>query len=191
MPLRCPVAEAGNIAEFKKLLTVGGLADLGPGSRPGVLPPAKLNEALDNLLNRPVASAGSRELLRALVLLWHDALEPAHVIAQNLENADGSFVHGIVHRREPDFMNAAYWFRRAGRHGSFPGIARRVGGLLETRNAGSLAGKLIPEGSWNPFVFINLCEEAPRRAPEDSQTQLLREIQAIEFEVLLEHFLNS
>ena len=39
----------------------------------------------------------------------------AHIIAQEIDTAHGALVHAYLHRREGDKMNAAYWYRRAGR----------------------------------------------------------------------------
>jgi len=53
----------------------------------------------------------------ALVALWHDARgdwERAHQVAQDIEDATGSWVHAYLHRKEGDEGNAAYWYRRAG-----------------------------------------------------------------------------
>jgi hypothetical protein len=41
--------------------------------------------------------------------------EAAHGIAQNVEGADGAWVHAWLHRIEGDLANAGYWYRRAGR----------------------------------------------------------------------------
>ena len=53
-----------------------------------------------------------------LLALWWDAQgnwERAHEIAQEIESADGSWVHAYLHRKEGDEGNAGYWYRRAGR----------------------------------------------------------------------------
>lgn len=44
--------------------------------------------------------------------LWHDFLEEAHKIAQEIERPEGSWLHAIVHRREGDFSNSKYWYAR-------------------------------------------------------------------------------
>ena len=55
---------------------------------------------------------------RALVALWHDAKgdwEQAHQVAQDIEDATGSWVHAYLHRKEGDESNAGYWYRKAGK----------------------------------------------------------------------------
>lgn len=52
----------------------------------------------------------------ALQALWYDAKgnwQEAHRLAQEEENAAGSWVHAYLHRVEGDTANAAYWYRRA------------------------------------------------------------------------------
>jgi hypothetical protein len=177
------------VAGLRKLFTAGGLPELGPGPRQGVLPPDQLEESLKTLLSKAELSRTNSDLVRALVLLWHDRLDGAHAIAQGIENADGSFVHGIVHRREPEYSNARYWFRLVGSHGAFPQIADEVSRLLESSRSSGLAKELIPKNQWDPFVFIDLCANAAGKSPTDAQVKLLREIQGIESEALLEHLL--
>ena len=188
MDLVCGMAGKADLQEFKKLLADGGLPELGPGPRAGVLPEAKLNNRLNELLADANLSAQSRELVTGLILLWHDHMDEAHNIAQGIENADGSFLHGIVHRREPDYGNAAYWFRRVGAHPAFPALAERVGKLAEMN---SIKSELMPGGKWDAFAFIHLCEKAARMTDSDAQVKLLRAVQGIESEVLLEYFLRD
>lgn len=53
-----------------------------------------------------------------LASLWRDAKgdwDGAHRLAQDVEGADGAWVHAYLHRKEGDAGNAAYWYRRAER----------------------------------------------------------------------------
>ena len=54
--------------------------------------------------------------LRSALDLVAGQLDRSHTISQNLPSAEGSFLHGIMHRREGDYSNAKYWFRRVGTH---------------------------------------------------------------------------
>lgn len=59
-----------------------------------------------------------RLLSGPLLALWWDAhgeWAKAHEVAQDVETADGAWVHAYLHRKEGDAGNAAYWYRRAGR----------------------------------------------------------------------------
>ncbi|MEK7780001.1 MAG: hypothetical protein AAB370_00700 [Verrucomicrobiota bacterium] len=176
------------IAEIKELLVTDEPAGLGPKSRAGVLSESVLNAKLNSLFSEARLSPPQQELIRSVLLLWHDHLAASHNISQSIENADGSFVHAIMHRREPDYWNAKYWWRRVGAHPAFPEIARRVGELLKQSGAGELATKLLPGGKWDACAFVDACEVA---ADASEREALLREIQRIECEVLLECFMSG
>ncbi len=52
----------------------------------------------------------------SLQAMWYDGKgdwEKAHIIAQDLHNIEGSWVHAYLHRKEGDQGNAAYWYHRA------------------------------------------------------------------------------
>jgi hypothetical protein len=56
------------------------------------------------------------DLSPAVVALWHDAKgdwDAAHRVAQDIDDADGAWVHAYLHRKECDTGNAAYWYHRA------------------------------------------------------------------------------
>ena len=78
---------------------------------------------------RPVREPGFFPLIRALLLYRFDALEEAHRIVQNDSSGPGSYLHGMIHRREGDLDNARYWFRRTGRLGFFADL-HRAGGRI-------------------------------------------------------------
>ena len=65
------------------------------------------------------------DAIKSGLLLWNDALDESHNISQGLENQTGSYWHGIMHRREPDYSNAKYWFGRVGTHPFFRHSANR------------------------------------------------------------------
>jgi len=54
--------------------------------------------------------------LKAGLWLYVDELDRSHQVSQGIDDSTGSFWHGIMHRREGDFSNSHYWFRRAGFH---------------------------------------------------------------------------
>lgn len=73
-------------------------------------------------------------------------LERSHSFSQELPCRDGSFWHGIMHRREGDFGNAKYWFRKVGNHPVFEQLADLTGGTYE-----------------DPFDFVDACSSAVRK----------------------------
>lgn len=177
--------------EIKQLLVPGGLPELGPGPRAGVLSEKALGQAIKPAIEKSGLPATSRELIRGLLLLWHDHLDAAHGIGQGIESADGSFLHGIVHRREPDFSNAAYWFRRVRGHASYPVIAKRVTDLLTTSDEHPLLAGIVPQGQWDPIAFIRCCERVEVKPATHPQVDVLRKVQGVEFEVLLGHWMGA
>src|SRR5436853_6670148 len=90
----------------QSLLATAQVPELGPGPRTGVDSQSALERKLKDIIVNSSIQAKNQELIRALVFLWHDYLESAHAIAQDILNADGAFVHAIVHRREPDYSNS-------------------------------------------------------------------------------------
>ena len=173
-------------AELHLLLTQPGPAALGPDSRPGTLTQGDLNRAIEDLFRRHKKPAKS-ELIRSLLLLWHDHLDASHVISQGIENPDGSLVHGIMHRREPDYWNSKYWFRRVGQHPCFVDLAKRVEPLLASDD--KLAAQLLPRGVWDPFAFVDAVEDSARKPATAPRHRLLRALQQAETEAALDYFL--
>jgi hypothetical protein len=113
--------------------------------------------------------------VRSLLLLTAGDLEQAHILVQEASNADGTYIHGLVHRTEGDFDNARYWFRRTAVHPAAAEIYRR---------AAVNSSRVASATTWDP-VWVTDWVEASKRAGADEE---LRAVLTIETEVLLEHF---
>ena len=176
---------------LKKFKTAIEMADpplLGPQRRAGALSIPELEQRIVTFFSTAHIPASRQSLLRSAALLWHDHLDASHEISQSIETRDGSWLHGIMHRREPDYGNAKYWFRRVGEHPAFPTLAERVSALLHDDN-GNLASRLNRNGEWQSFAFIDECERAESANIADLSAAL-RRVQAVEFDVLLEQILS-
>ncbi|MEO5804091.1 MAG: hypothetical protein ABIR24_11240, partial [Verrucomicrobiota bacterium] len=108
------------LQKILSLLQADELASLGPETRANREPLQILENKLRRAFSETKFSESSQTLIRSLVLLWHDYLDESHSISQEIHSSDGSFLHGIMHRREPDYGNAKYWFHRVGGHSSYP-----------------------------------------------------------------------
>ncbi|MBI1841167.1 MAG: hypothetical protein HYR88_09985 [Verrucomicrobia bacterium] len=168
--------------EWVALIRRPGLAALGPGPRAGVWTPSEIQELVARHLPRRDVS----DAIHALALLWNDRHDEAHSIVQNMEqDADGSLVHAILHRREPDYGNAAYWFRRVGEHPSFRRLAALAGPLLSR----GLAEELLPGGRWSALGFCGACERVVRVSGKaEANAGLLPQIQSLETEAVFDDF---
>ena len=167
---------------FLKAIDTGDLPALGPEQRASAKPIAALGQAVDAL----GLSSSTANLARSAALLWHDHLDASHDISQDLPSADGSFLHGIMHRREPDYPNAKYWFRRAGDHPCYPALAGQVAAYLGVTGNEALAKRLVPGGQWDPFAFVDAVEAAMQNG---QHVDALQNVQRLEFESLAASFL--
>jgi hypothetical protein len=164
-----------------ELIREARLAPLGPGT-----PNAGARDALATLTDEmvtaphPVADPEMAAACRAGLWLYHDFLDEAHTISQGIETPAGSYWHGLVHRREPDYSNAAYWFRRVGTHPIFEPLAKSAREL-----AASCSLAIPAADAWNPFWFIDYCEAcAPGHEPGEHFARL---VQKREWELLFEY----
>ncbi|MEE2948346.1 MAG: hypothetical protein VX392_08505 [Verrucomicrobiota bacterium] len=169
-------------AAFLRAIDTGDLPALGSEQRASARPIAALGQAVDALGLSP----STANLARSAALLWHDYLDESHTVSQDIGSADGSFLHGIMHRREPDYPNAKYWFRRTGDHPCYSSLASQVEAYLGVTGDEALAKRLVPSAQWDPFEFVDAVESAMHTG---QHVDALQNVQRLEFESLAASFL--
>jgi hypothetical protein len=191
------VTQGGSI----RAMLMPGDSDTGLASKPPALSPHEPGRArfwLQDAIEAfdpaaclgPLRSRADAVALRAGLLLWHDFLDRSHQQSQSIEGKGvhraGDYWHAIMHRREQDFGNAKYWFRRVGPHPVFDSLASRVMRIAKDADGpvADLANQLAPGNRWDAFAFVDLCEQ-DERSPEPARNLFLRRVQADEMLLLL------
>ena len=152
-------------------------------------PNADARGDLDRLSNggavKDAADRDADACCRAALWLWHDFLDESHAISQSVETPDGGLWHGVMHRREGDFSNAKYWFRRAGDHAAYPALAAEVQQAIRDEPADLRVFALTKDG-WDPYAMVDLCETAHRSGDADLVRVAVAAQQA-EWRVMFDH----
>jgi hypothetical protein len=169
---------------FADLFADKRLPELGPGS-PNRAAQSRLQAlSIERAFTRPIRDVNMARCCLAGIWLYHDFLDESHTLSQEIDTTSGSYWHGLMHRREPDYSNAKYWFHRVGAHPVFTRLVE-IGGKAAANESHPSAGFLRPQKAWDAFAFIDLCEAAARgRSP---CAMLCREIQARELETLFDY----
>ncbi len=111
-----------------------------------------LREADDGVLagEKILADAAMFSLVKGGLFYALDALPEAHAIFQEANDDVAAYWHGMLHRREGDFDNARYWFRRAGVQPFFSEAHRAASARSDT---------MARQSNWDPYLFTGQCEQ--------------------------------
>jgi hypothetical protein len=187
-----------------RLLAVAEPNQLGPGE-PQMAARELLNALTPATVVAPRAVADRDLALACCAALWLrlDFLDESHEISQSIDTPEGSFWHGVMHRREPDFMNARYWFRRVGRHKVYGPLAEAARQLVADEmlaaehpergqrkgiptSKGARLGKevhfLSDQREWDAVRFVDLCELAIDSSPP--LYSFCKRVQQLEWEMM-------
>jgi hypothetical protein len=162
-----------------ELLRLAPLAPLGPGT-PNHEVRGRLEILDDSAFGGPVADRRMADACRAGLWLAFSYLDESHAISQGLNTAEGSYWHALMHRREPDHSNAAYWLRRVGAHPVHEPLQQAAAELAAS--AAPQAGFLTRQARWDAFAFNDLCEANHKETAPCHD--LCRQVQRVEWEQL-------
>ena len=115
-------------------------------------------------------------IVRGGLLYALDDLDGCNQFLQNTANDLVGYWLGMKHRREADFDNARYWFRRTGKLPFFDTLHSR---------ASEISTDAAKQFSWDPYLFTGACEQ--HRFGDDSEVRDLVRLQRAEFDVVFDY----
>ena len=161
---------------------------LGPGPRHEILPIPEIENRMRTLQSGGFPPAKDQAaLIFCVALIWNDHWTQAHELAQDIHTPDGSLLHAILHRREPDYWNSKYWLRRVGNHPALAHISKAFTDTFTTPPAGASNMAWFQGGRFDPLEFVDACERVSSQ-PDSNEVHLLEKAQAVELRTLLRFF---
>jgi hypothetical protein len=131
-----------------------------------------------------VTDRAMADACRAALWLRFDFMDESHEISQEIHTPTGSFWHAILHRREPDWSNAKYWFQRVGQHAIADDLARAASVVAREAALDAKSQWLIAGGQWDPLRFVDLCQDAHHAG--GTLAELCRRVQMVEWRLLFD-----
>lgn len=170
--------------EVVELIQNAPLCPLGPGKPDRSAFERLASIDVNSLSDKPVKDHEmARACISGLWLLWN-YLDESHTVSQDLPSSTGSFWHGIMHRREPDYGNGKYWFRRTGNHPAMEVLADKANSLASEAKLDSHT-QFLAEQHWDPMAMVDACEAVARG--KCANEELLRKVAHAEWETLFEY----
>jgi hypothetical protein len=158
--------------------------ELGPGEARQVQRPRLASLSPKALFApREVVDREMAECCLAGLWLWQGFLDESHRISQSIASPSGSYWHGIMHRREPDFGNAKYWFRQVGAHPIHDSLLHRAQGIRRPDRNPSVEN-FIGQKAWDARAFVDLCQEA---IEQGRAVGWCSQVASLEWQLLFDH----
>ena len=175
--------ESTNDQEFIDILNELNSRDLS-------LLPGSIDKSMNQKINQLQLSEFSHKAkacIKAGLLEWNDDIHASHDICQDIYSKTGSYWHGIMHRREPDYGNAKYWYYKFPGYPTFDDLRAFALNLDDAGNQEIISFKQSIELEWQAFDFIDLCSKAER----SKDHELIKFCEAIQKEEIILLLIDS
>ena len=180
-----------NNAAFWSAIGTAEPPSLGPGPRQNRLNVNDLRTRLTPFRGTGNGECNQGSLLEAAALLYHDHHDLAHDLVQDLACQEGVLIHAILHRREPDYWNAKYWFRRVTDHPIYRSLTLRLRAIEPCPASEQWMPELLLADSFDPIGMVDACEKVEGTEEGLPAVAFLRDVQQLEFECLVQHLLAN
>jgi hypothetical protein len=136
-----------------------------------------------------------KDLILAALWLLEGDLDQSHRYSQKWENSNGNYWHAIMHRREGDYGNAKYWYRRVEKHPVAEQLRERLREQKELADAlGELnlssKNKSSSSGAWLAS-WVDLNQKAIEERLPHQKKIAVSELAWLEWQLLLAHCLTD
>lgn len=114
-------------------------------------------------------------LTEAALWLLIGELDRSHEVSQTDNSTEGSFWHGIMHRREGDYWNSKYWFRKVAGHKVLRDLADLISKRLETALKDELPFSAMCQAQTVADAYVDAVEDLAGQGKDqlpDHRTQL-------------------
>jgi hypothetical protein len=175
---------AGYGPEIRALLSRAPLNPLDAGAPDAAARPLLAALSNESFQPKTVRDPLMASCCRAGLWLRFNYLDESHKISQDIETPEGSFWHGILHRREGDFDNAKYWFRRVGTHPVYTELCESAA-KLAAATPESPATTIAWKTTWDALAFVDLCAKVI--SGWTAGAPLCQEVQRREWELLFDY----
>lgn len=131
---------------------------------------------------------------RALIYLWNGWPQEAGMCAQIAPEKERFYIEGLCARQESNIDQAKACFQQLGPHPVYKPLSERA-----VKEIGDIPDPMLTrfkqmiemDGTWEPFLFIDLYEQGRADKLKESTEQIVRQIQNTEFELLFRHCYES
>jgi len=166
------------------LLSEDRRCEVGPG-RPNKAALPLLEKLSAESIFESVSDPDMADCCVAGLWLWHDFLDRSHDYSQQIGSPSGSYWHAIMHRREPDYSNSKYWYRRVGHHPIFEPLQEQIVELADQMENEPLVAEMVGNDTFDGFAFVDLCAEVGRGKAE--LEDFCREVTRREWQLLFDY----